>query len=78
MPSALDVQLRRGRVRSLSDPVRDPVGVPRPGVRRVVGKQVRVISQLDTDRRELLESPDSASRPGTAYPVTGRERRRAG
>ena len=43
-PAALDVELHPGPGRDLSDPVRDPVRVPRPGVRRVVGKQVRVIS----------------------------------
>jgi len=53
MPSALDVELHPGRVRSVSDPVGDPFRVPRSGVRWVVGKQVRVISQLDTDPREL-------------------------
>jgi len=53
MPSALDVELHPGRVRSLTDPVRDPGRVPRPGVRWVVGKQVCVISQPGTDRREL-------------------------
>jgi hypothetical protein len=51
MASAFDVELYPGRVRSVGDPVRDPVRVPRPGVRGVVGKQVGVISQLDADRR---------------------------
>ena len=37
MPAALDVELHPGRVRSVSDLVRDPVRVPRPGVRWVVG-----------------------------------------
>ena len=31
MPSALDVELHPGRVRSVSDPVRNLVRVPRPG-----------------------------------------------
>jgi len=51
MPPALDVELHPGRVRCVGDPVRDPVRVPRPGVRRVVGKKVRVISQPGTGRR---------------------------
>ena len=37
MPSALDVDLHPGRVRSVSDLVRDPVLISRPGVRWVVG-----------------------------------------
>jgi hypothetical protein len=53
MPTALDVEFDPGSGRDLGDPVRDPVRVPRPGVRRVVGEQIRVISQFDTDRREL-------------------------
>jgi len=53
MPSAFDVELHPGHGRSVSDPVRDPVRVPRPGVRWVVGEQVGIISQLDSDRYEL-------------------------
>jgi hypothetical protein len=53
MPPALDVELHPGRDREVGDSVRDPVRVPRPGMRRVVGEQVRVISQPGTDRREL-------------------------
>ena len=52
MPAALDVELNPGGIRCRGDLVSDPVRVPRPGMRRVVGKQVRVISQLDTDRGE--------------------------
>ena len=37
-------------VRGRRDLVGDPVGVPRPAVRRVVGEQVRVASQPDADR----------------------------
>ena len=53
MPTALDVEFHPGRLCGVSDLVRDPVRVPRPGVRRVVGEQVGVIAQLDTDGREL-------------------------
>jgi len=44
VPPALDVELYVGGIRSLGDLVRGPVWVPRPGVPRVVGKQVGVIS----------------------------------
>jgi hypothetical protein len=49
MPSALDVELHPGRIRNVSDPVRGTVRVPRPGMGRVVGEQVRVISQAEAD-----------------------------
>ena len=49
MPSTLDVEPYPGRIGGLGDPVRGPVRVPRPGMGRVVGEQVRVIEQLDAD-----------------------------
>jgi hypothetical protein len=51
--AALDVEFHPGRGRSVGDPVRDPVRVPRPGVGRVVGEQVGVVSQFDADCGEL-------------------------
>jgi hypothetical protein len=53
VPSALDVELHPGRVCGLGGLVRGPVRVPRPGVRRVGGEQVRVISPIDADRGQL-------------------------
>ena len=50
VPPAFDVELHPGHIRGRSDLVGDPVRVPRPGMRRVVGERVRVIAQLDTDR----------------------------
>ena len=49
MATTLDVELDPGGGCRLGDLVRGPVGVPRPGMRRVVGEQVRVIEQLDAD-----------------------------
>ena len=49
MPPALDVELHLGGIRGGGDLVSDPVRVPRSGMRRVVGEQVRVISELDAD-----------------------------
>jgi len=49
MPPGLDVKLHPGGICGCSDLVGHPVRVPRPDMRRVVGEQVRVISQLDTD-----------------------------
>lgn len=42
--SALDVEFYPSRVRSLGDPVRNPVRVPLPGMRWVIREQVRVLS----------------------------------
>ena len=49
VPPALDVELHPGGICGCSDLVGNPVRVPRPGMRWVVGEQVRVISQLDAD-----------------------------
>jgi hypothetical protein len=53
MPSALDVELHPNGGCDLGDLVGGPVGVPRPGVDRVVGEQVCVIAQLDSDCGQL-------------------------
>ena len=53
MPSALDVELHSSGGCGLGDLVRGPVRVPRPGVGRVVGEQVRVLAQLDADGGQL-------------------------
>src|ERR1022692_289728 len=50
MPAALDVELHPGRISGLGHLVRGPVRVPRPGMGRVVGEQVCVLTQLDADR----------------------------
>ena len=52
VPTPLDIEIRPGSLRGGSDLVGDPVRVPRPGVGRVVGEQVRIIAQLDADRGE--------------------------
>jgi len=44
MPSALNVELDRGRGGRLGDLVRGPVGVPRLGMGWVVGEQIGVVS----------------------------------
>src|SRR5262249_6959556 len=49
VPSALNVEPHPGRVGGLGDLVGGPVRVPRPGMGRVGGEQVRVIAQLDAD-----------------------------
>ena len=49
MPPALDVELHPGGIGGCGDLVGDPVRVPRPGMRRIVGEQVRVSSELDAD-----------------------------
>jgi hypothetical protein len=62
MPSALDVELHPGGIRGRSDLVADPVRVPRPGMRRVVG---------DVFRRGSRDGPtDSGGRLGRLGGVT--------
>ena len=57
VPAALDVELHPGRIGRFGHPVRGPVRVPRLGVGGVVGEQVRVSWQMDTEGGEL--GPDS-------------------
>jgi hypothetical protein len=49
VPTALDVEIHGGGISGGRDLVSDPVRVPRLGVGRVIGEQVRVIAQLDAD-----------------------------
>jgi hypothetical protein len=54
MPPAFDVELHPGGICGRRDLVGNPVRVPRPDMRRVVGEQVRVISQPDSDLDERV------------------------